>query len=722
MMDCGPTCLRMIAEWYGRKFPISKLRDYCCYTVEGVSLLGISEAAEKIGMHTLGAQFPISKFHDELPLPCIVHWNQEHFVVLYHVRKKRSGYVYYVADPRGSRLEFTEEEFARSWLSSKDDGQEMGVALFLEPAPEFYEWDLHDEKTMKRSSMSFLFSYLKPYQQLIVQLILGLFVGSLLQLVLPFLTQAVVDFGVTNQDISFIYLILTAQIVLTLSMASVEFIRGWILLHIGSRLNISLISDYLAKMMRLPVAYFDTKQTGDILQRISDHSRIQSFLTNTSLNAIFSIVNIIVLGLVIAIYDWRVFLVFFIGSALYLAWVRLFMKKRRTLDNKMFAQHAANQSSVVQLVQGMQDIKLSACEHQKRWEWERIQARIYQISVKGLALSQYQSSGAIVINQLKNAIITAMVATFVIKGQLTLGAMLAIQYIIGQLNGPVSQLVEFMKSYQDAHLSLERLQEVYTLDDEVDPDQHQIREVPAADIVIDHLSFKYDKLEDKPVLNDICLTVPKGKTTAIVGLSGSGKTTLMKMILGFYRPDRGKVVVGNASLDSYNVREWRKQCGVVMQEGFIFSDTIARNIAPGQDHIDPVQLAMAAEMACIRDFVETLPLGFNTRIGPDGHGLSQGQKQRILIARAIYKKPNYIFLDEATNALDANNEVGVMRNLEKFLAERTAVVIAHRLSTVRNADNIVVMQNGAIVEQGSHDELVASRRLYYTLVKNQLNV
>lgn len=721
-MDCGPTCLRMIAEWYGRKYPIAKLRDYCFYTVDGVSLLGISEAAEKIGMHTLAAQFPISKFHDELPLPCIVHWNQEHFVVLFQVKKRKGGFVYYVADPRGSRLEFTEEEFARCWLSSRDDGQETGVALFLEPAPEFYDLDLHDEKSMKRSSMSFLFSYLKPYHQLILQLILGLFVGSLLQLVLPFLTQAVVDFGVTNQDISFIYLILTAQIVLTLSMASVEFIRGWILLHIGSRLNISLISDYLAKMMRLPVAYFDTKQTGDILQRISDHSRIQSFLTNTSLNAIFSVVNIIVLGLVIAIYDWRVFFVFFIGSSLYLAWVRLFMKKRKTLDNKMFTQHTANQSCVVQLVQGMQDIKLSACEHQKRWEWERIQARIYQISVKGLALSQYQSSGAIVINQLKNAVITAMVATFVIKGQLTLGAMLAIQFIIGQLNGPVNQLVEFMKSYQDAHLSLERLQEVYTLDDEVDPDQHQIREVPAIDINIEHLSFRYDKLEDKPVLDDISLTIPKGKTTAIVGLSGSGKTTLMKMILGFYKPDKGKVVVGNASLESYNVREWRKQCGVVMQEGFIFSDTIARNIAPGQDHIDPMQLAMAAEMACIRDFVDNLPLGFNTRIGPDGHGLSQGQKQRILIARAIYKKPNYIFLDEATNALDANNEVGVMRNLERFLTGRTAVVIAHRLSTVRNADNIVVMKDGAIVEQGGHDELVARQGLYYTLVKNQLNV
>ena len=721
MMDCGPTCLRMIAEWHGRKYTLQKLRELCFYTNNGVSLLGISEAAEKIGMHTIGAQLPLERFHDDLPLPCILHWNQEHFVVLYNVRRKRGTWLYYIADPRGSKLRFTEEELAKSWLSSRSEGEDTGVALFLEPTPEFYKQEIQ-EGDHRQGSFNFLFSYLKPYHRLVIQLILGLLIGSLLQLILPFLTQSIVDFGITNQDIGFIYLILIAQVTLTLSSAEVEFIRGSILLHIGSRINISLISDYLAKLMRLPIAYFDTKQMGDILQRISDHSRIQNFLTNTSLIALFSIFNIVVFGIVIAIYDWRIFTIFFVGSALYVAWVWLFMKRRKTLDNKLFAQHSANQSNLVHLIEGMQEIKLDGCEHQKRWEWERIQASIYRISVKGLALAQYQSSGAIVINQVKNAIITALVATYVVRGEMSLGAMLAIQYIIGQLNGPINQLVEFMKSSQDAKLSLERLQEVYAKDDEVDTHTPLISGIHTSDIIIDHLTFKYDKLEDRPVLDDICLTFPAGKTTAIVGLSGSGKTTLLKMVLGFYQPDKGKVVVGNANLNDYDIHEWRKHCGAVMQEGFIFSDTIARNIAPGVEHIDRKCLAQAAQIACISDFIETLPLGYSTKVGPDGHGLSQGQKQRLLIARAVYKNPDYIFMDEATNSLDANNEKSIMEQLEQFLANRTSIIIAHRLSTVRNADNIVVMRDGKVCEQGRHEELLAQHGLYYSLVKNQLNV
>ncbi|MBQ9261606.1 MAG: peptidase domain-containing ABC transporter [Prevotella sp.] len=720
-MDCGPTCLRMVAAFYGRHFSLQYLRENCFISRQGVSMLGISKAAEKLGMHTIGLRIPISRLIEDVPLPCIIHWNQNHFVALYRIEKSKRGFLFHVADPAGSKVTYTEEEFKRCWLSGRNDGEDEGVALCLEPTPDFYNRSDEDDKQDRRS-MLFLFQYLRPYKKLILQLFIGLGTGSLIQLILPFLTQSIVDFGITNQNLGYIYLVLIAQMVLVISSTSVEFIRGWILLHIGMRVNISLISDYLAKLMRLPIAYFDTKMTGDILQRINDHTRIQEFLTSTSLSTLFSIVNIIIFGLVILFYNWLIFLIFFIGSGLYIAWVWVFMKRRAVLDHKMFAQNSANQSNMVQLVGGMQEIKLNGCEQQKRWEWEHIQARIYRITVKGLALSQYQQSGGVLINQMKNAIITALVAALVIKGNITLGMMLSIQYIIGQLNSPVDQLIGFVRKYQDAKLSLDRLQDIYIKDDEQPVGKTLIADIKNADIKIEHLSFRYDKLNEKPTLDDINLTIPKGKATAIVGLSGSGKTTLLKMILGFYAPDKGKVVLGNSDISNYDKREWRKHCGTVMQDGFIFSDTIARNIAPGEERIDEDRMQEAADTANIRDFIEELPLGYNTKIGAEGHGLSMGQKQRILIARAVYKNPEFIFMDEATNSLDANNEHLIMEKLNRFMKGRTSIVIAHRLSTVRDADNIVVLQGGKICEQGTHQELINSRGVYYTLVKNQLNV
>lgn len=720
-MDCGSTCLRMVAAYYGKRISAARLHELCLVSREGVSLLGISEAAGKLGLRTTGVQLPIGKLKDEMPLPCIIHWNQNHFVVLYKIKDKKSGTLFYVADPVGSLITYTEDEFKRCWLSSQNGNTETGIALSLEPSQEFYDLD-NDKDERGNRRLSFFLSYLRPYKSLIVQLFIGLTAGSLLQLILPFLIQSIVDFGIANQNIGYIYLVLIAQLVLTLSSTSVEFIRGWILLHIGMRVNISLISDYIAKLMRLPISYFDTKMTGDILQRINDHGRIQSFLTNTSLSTIFSAVNIVIFGVVILLYSPWIFLIFFIGSGLYILWVLMFMRRRATLDHKMFAQNSANQSNVVQLVTGMQEIKLNACEQQKRWGWERIQARIYKISVKGLALAQYQQSGGILISQLTNIIITVLVATLVVKGQITLGMMIAIQYIIGQLNGPIASLIDFFRAYQDARLSLDRLQDVYAKDDEDNDGRRLINEIKNADIELQGLTFKCDKLSDNPTLDNISLTIPKGKTTAIVGLSGSGKTTLLKLILGFYKPDKGKVIVGKADLESYNKHEWRKSCGTVMQDGFIFSDTIARNIAPGYEYIDEERMLYAADVACINDFVQELPIGYNTQIGQEGHGLSAGQKQRILIARAVYKNPEYIFMDEATNSLDANNEAMIMENMDKFLSEKTAIIIAHRLSTVRNADNIVVMQGGQIREQGRHEDLIAQKGIYYTLVKKQLNV
>jgi len=716
----------MVAAYYGRTYSLERLREMCYIHRDGVSLLGIAEAAEQLGMRTTGVKVTLQQLVDEVPLPCIVHWNQEHFVVLYGTQKTKQGTVFQVADPVGQRIEYTEKEFVGCWASDTEEGQPAGIALILEPTPDFYRDDLVDDtsdRTARKRSLQLLLSYLKPYKRLIVQLFIGLGVVSLLQLILPFLTQAVVDFGISRQDLGFIYLVLIAQLMLTVGSTSVDFIQSWILLHISTRVNLSLLSDYLAKLMRLPFSYFDTRMTGDILQRIGDHTRIETFLTGSSLSLVLSLFNIVIYGVVIFIYDWRIFLTFFVGSVLYVAWVLLFMRRRAQLDTKMFAQNSANQSKLVQLIHGIQEIKLNTCEQQKRWEWERVQARIFRLNTKGLALAQYQESGATLINEVKNLVVTALVAMFVLQGDMTLGMMMSVQYIIGSLNGPVNQLVEFIRRYQDARLSMERLQEVYEKEDEVAPGRQLIGEVNSeSDITIKNLTFRYDKLNETPTLDNINVTIPHGKTTAIVGLSGSGKTTLLKMILGFYQPDAGEVIVGSSNLENYDKRKWRKHCGVVMQDGFIYSDTIARNIAAGYDTIDTDRLAQAARVAEIDSYIRRLPLTYNTKIGAEGNGLSQGQKQRILIARAVYKNPDYVFFDEATNSLDANNEHSIIQNLEGFLQGRTSVIIAHRLSTVVGADNILVMSEGRIVESGTHAQLLAQRGIYYELVKNQLNV
>nr|WP_320947706.1 peptidase domain-containing ABC transporter [Bacteroides intestinalis] len=716
-MDCGPTCLRMVAAFYGKHYSLEGLREKSFITREGVSMLGISEAAEKIGFRSICVQVGYEKLQ-EAPLPCIIHWNQQHFVVVY---KLNDRYVW-VADPGAGKLKYTKEEFCNCWLSSRKNEEDTGVALLLEPTPEFYTTEDEGDE-VNRKGFSFLYSYLRPYRGLVGQLLLGLLLGSMIQLMLPFLTQSVVDFGINNQNLGFIYLVLIAQLMLSFSSSAVDFIRGWILLHLGTRINIALISDFLIKLMKMPISYFDSKMTGDILQRINDHKRIQDFLTGSSLSVIFSVFNIIIFGIVLLVYSGMIFLIFMGGSALYVAYVWLFMKKRAELDHKRFAQQSANQSTVVQLVNGMQEIKLSACEQQKRWEWERIQAKLFKVNIKSLALRQYQDSGAVLINQSKNLLITALVASLVVKGEMTLGMMLSVQYIIGQLNSPVNELIAFARDMQDARLSMDRLSEVRDKPDEEDPTRELLREIPEGkEIRLQNLNFKYDPLSEYPTLDDINLVIPPGMQTAIVGMSGSGKTTLVKLLLGFYPPASGDIFIGDTPLGSYSIREWRKRCGVVMQDGFIFSDSIAGNIAPGVEHIDKKRLRHAAEVANIHDFIEELPLAYNTKIGQEGHGLSQGQKQRILIARAVYKDPEFIFFDEATNALDANNERTIMNNLQTFFKGRTSVVVAHRLSTVRNAEQIIVIEQGRIAETGTHEALIALEGRYYKLVKNQLEL
>lgn len=716
-MDCGPTCLRMVAKHYGKNISLQQLRQLTQTTRSGSSLLGISDAAEKIGLRTLGAKITFEKLLEEAPLPCIAHWNQNHFVVIYKIKKDQV----YIADPGHGLLKYTKEEFLKSWKSDANEG----VILLLEPTPAFSAEDIpHSEQAgLKPKGFAFLFSYIFKYKKLLVQLIIGLIAGSLLQLLFPFLTQSIVDIGVQNNDVKFIYLILVAQLMLFLGRISIEIIRGWILMHISSRINISLVSDFFVKLMKLPISFFDVKMTGDIMQRINDHQRIESFLTSTSLNVLFSFVNLIVFSVVLAFYSMTIFSVFFIGSLFYFVWILFFMKRRADLDYKRFNQNAQNQSKVMELIAGMQEIKLHNAERQKRWQWENIQVRLFKINIKGLALEQTQSVGSGLINELKNIFITFLSAKLVIDGQITLGMMLSISYIIGQLNSPVIQLVSFTQSLQDARLSLERLSEIHNKEDEIPaglPEEEALSQ--DSPIELKNISFQYTGVYGDRVLEKLDMFIPANKITAIVGSSGSGKTTLMKLLLKFYEPVTGEIKIGSQNLNTISAKTWRDKCGVVMQEGYIFSDSIANNIAVGVENIEKEKLRRAVKIANIREFIESLPLGYNTKIGMEGVGLSTGQKQRILIARAVYKDPDYLFFDEATSALDANNEKAIMNNLNEFFKGKTVVIIAHRLSTVKNADQLIVLDKGKIVEDGSHVKLTALRGHYYELVKNQLEL
>lgn len=714
--DCGPTCLKIITKYYKKNVSIKRLRFISETTRAGSNLLGLSDASEKLGLRSLGVKISLSNLYNA-PLPCILHWNKNHYVVLYNVKKNQ----FYVSDPAHGLLRYSKEEFLKNWIGNNATQEtEEGIALLLEPTAKFYNSDFDKDKP--DFGFKFLSKYVFKYKQFLWQLVIGLIAASLLQLIFPFLTQSVVDVGIKNQNIHFIYLILFAQLALFIGRTVIEVIRSWILLHLSTRINISLVSDFFIKLMSLPIAFFDTRMTGDILQRINDHKRIERVLTTSSLSVLFSMVNLIIFSLVLAYYNLMLFAIFLLGSFLYFLWIIVFLKKRRDLDYKRFSEVSQEQSKVIELINGMQEIKLHNAEKQKRWSWEFVQARLFKVSIAGLALEQYQSVGSGFINELKNIIITVLSAKLVIDGEITLGMMLAVSYIVGQLNSPIAQLINFIREVQDAKISLDRISEIHLKDDEEQKDINKITEIPFhANIELSEVSFRYIG-SDQLVLKDLDLTIPSNKVTAIVGVSGSGKTTLMKLLLKFYDPNNGQIQLDNYNFQNVSQKAWRHECGVVMQEGYVFNDTIAHNIAVGEDYVDKKKLAHAVEVANIREFIETLPLSYNTKIGMEGVGISTGQKQRLLIARAVYKNPNFLFFDEATSALDANNEKVIIEKLNTFFENKTVVIIAHRLSTVKNADQIVVLDKGKIVEVGNHQELVNQKGNYYNLVKNQLEL
>ena len=717
-MQCGAACLGMICRYYGYNVSLQQLSEVCCPTSEGVSLLGLTKSACIIGFDAFACKVTVSSLMENKS-PCILHWNQNHFVVLYKVRR---GY-FYIADPSKGHYRCKQKEFLEHWIGrSSSLAEDSGYALLMRPSEKMENIVSKYVEQRKTPSFGVLSHYLSEYRKHLAVVLLGLFTGCLLQLILPFLTQSIVDIGIRNNDISFIWLVLLGELMIVVGRTASDFIRRWLLLHISMRINISLVSDFFIKLLKLPMSFFDSKLMGDLLQRINDHSRVQSFLTNQVVGVLFTFLSFIVFGIVLLVYDYLIFSVFVVGSICYGLWIVRFMRRRKVLDYELFEQQAINQNKTYQFITTMQEIKLQDCERRRRWEWEDTQAELFAVQMKSLKLQQSQEAGCIFINEINNITITVLAASAVINGHMTLGAMLAVQYIIGQLNSPVEQLMSFIYSLQDVKISLERINEIH------DGKNEELAENRCTDfneektIKIEHADFKYNKYALKNTLDDVSIAIPEGKITAIVGASGSGKTTLVKLLLGYYKLNSGCIVISGRKIDEYNLKWWRRQCGVVMQDGVIFSESIARNIAVADGEIDVERLENAARIANIHDYIMSLPHKYDTIIGQDGVGFSQGQKQRILIARAVYKDPDFIFLDEATNALDAKNEKCIVENLNRFYKGRTVVVVAHRLSTVRNADQIIVLDEGRVKEQGNHDELIGLKGSYYNLVKNQLEL
>lgn len=722
-MDCGPSCLAMISGRYGKFYSLQYLRDNSFITKDGVSLLGLSEASHKIGFDSFSAELSIEKLIEEKDsLPCILHWNQNHFVVLENITTNVFSKKYYfqIADPAHGRIKINKEKIKKNWCLHNN----KGIALFLFPTKEFYQNEIPQSNKI---SIKYILSYLLPHKKQIGLMFILLFFSSILTLILPFLTQNLIDKGINAKNLNLITLILIAQLVVFVGNLIFEVIRNWLVLHVGTRISIKIISDFLKKLLKLPIKYFDTKLMGDYNQRIIDNERIENFLTSQSLLTVFSIISFTVFLGVLCYYDYKILIIYIALTILAIIWSFYWLKKIKYLDYFKFQQRSESQENIFELFNGVIEMKLNQFEDYKRGEWEKIQEKLFKLNIRVLKLDQFQLSGFDFLNQLKNILVTFLAATLVVNGKMSLGELLSVSYIIGQMNSPVNQLLIFFRSLQDAKLSLERLNEVQNHPEEEQEDSLQLdinnsKNSFNLGIKFDNVNFQYEGPKAPYILKDINMFIPDGKITAIVGSSGTGKTTLMKLLLKFYEPTQGAILYNSHNINSISSKSLRENCGVVMQDGFIFSDTIERNIAMGEEIINKEKLRRAVKIANIEDFIESLPLKYNTKVGASGNGISGGQKQRILIARAVYKNPHYIFFDEATSALDAENEKIIHDNLQEFFKGKTVVIIAHRLSTVKNANNIIVLNENKIVEQGNHPELVCKKGRYYNLVKNQLEL
>lgn len=713
-MDCGPACLKMICKYYGKYYSLPYLRELCGITRVGASFFDLSNGAEKIGFHTLSVTTDIKNLYEKTPLPCIVQWNSNHFIVVYETTKTKIK----VADPAKGMYSYTYENFKKGWYKK---GKEYGVVLAIEPMANFNQID-PEKKIDQGKTYNYVLGYFTPFSKDLITISVIMFFATLLQGLLPFISKSIIDVGIQARDLSFINIVLIANIVIIISLTLSNATRDWLLLHIAARINLSMISDYLIKLMKLPVTFFENKMVGDILQRAQDHERIRSFIMNNSLNLIFSSFTFITFSIILLIYNPTIFFIFILGSLLYILWVLAFLKFRKNLDWESFVLVSQNQSYWVETVGAIQDIKINNYEKSKRWKWEKIQAKLYKVNLKVLNITNAQNIGAQFIMNLKNLTITFFCAGAVIKGQITFGVMISVQFIIGMLNAPLTQFIGFIIAGQYAKISFQRINEIHQLKDEEENFVSNSLEFPQSkSLYIHNLSFQYTQTSQF-VLKQINLSIPEGKMTAIVGESGCGKSTLLKLLLRLYQPTIGEIHIGGMNISNFSLSNWRNQCGVVLQDGKIFNDSILNNIVLNDEEINYHRLKEAINIAHIGKEIEQLPQGYLTKIGEAGLGLSGGQKQRILIARSIYKSPHYIFLDEATNALDAIHEMAIINALQFAFEKRTLVIIAHRLNTIMNADQIIVLRDGAIQEIGNHEQLFKRKGHYFDLFSKQMGV
>lgn len=723
-MQCGAACLTIICRYYGLKYPLQYIDKLCDTHSQGVSLKALQSTAEELGFDTMSVKINLKKLL-QVDLPAIIHWKQSHFVVLYKISSNQKHF--YISDPARGNIRLSKNDFISGWCAngeSESDAESMGIVLMLEETPQasrLYSTYSHKIKTTTRNSILDLCKSFSKYKNYTLQLIAGLILSSLFQLVFPFLTQAIVDYGIFGKNINIIFLILLGECVIVFARTFTDFIRRWLLLHISMRVNITLISNFIEKLFKLPMKFFDTRHLGDFYQRIEDNHRIQSFLTSQTLSITFALISLVVFTIVLGIYNAGLLAVYMMFSAVYAIWICIFLQKRKSLDYETFSALAANQSCTYQLLSSMQETKVQRCETKRRWEWEDAQSNLFDVQIKNLKLQQVQESGSICINELKNIVITVLAASAVINGEISLGAMLAIQFIIGQLNSPISQVINFIYSLQDLRISYDRVNEIHNMEEEeiqnpINISGNQFH------ISFKNVSFKYDRFSPNPTLENIDLSFNSGKVTAIVGASGSGKSTIIKLLLGYYQPQKGEILINGVNLNSISLSKWRESCGTVLQEGIIYSDTIAGNIVMTEDPVNDDLLNQSLKIAGIYDYVYSLPLKIHTKIGPNGKGLSLGQKQRILIARAIYRDPDILIFDEATNSLDTINENCIVNNLKSLYKNKATIIIAHRLSTVKDADEILVMESGKIVERGTYTDLINQRNVFYQLVKNQIDL